>query len=119
MALDKLKYTYQDPAKISELNVDDVLNVSNTININGVTSSAQGTTGTQGIQGIQGFFDTSPIVYPTTSASVGFAVQGLIGQSGKLTEWRNSAGVALSAIDTVGNLTKGDGDQIVLASQIF
>jgi hypothetical protein len=32
MALDKLKYTYQDPSKVSQLNVDDVLNVTNTIN---------------------------------------------------------------------------------------
>jgi hypothetical protein len=76
MALDKLKYTYLDPLKVSELNVDDVLNVNNTINTNninisGVISSAQNT------QSLQNYFDTA------------------------------------------GNLIKGDGDQIVLASQIF
>jgi hypothetical protein len=78
----------------------------------------QGTQGTQGIQGIQGFFGTSPIVYPATTASVGFTVQGLTGQTGRLTEWKIGA-TTLSAIDTAGNITKGDGDQIVLASQIF
>jgi hypothetical protein len=74
--------------------------------------------GTQGIQGVQGSFGTSPIVYSTTSASVGFTVQGLTGQTGRLTEWKIGA-TTLSAIDTAGNITKGDGDQIVLASQIF
>jgi hypothetical protein len=83
----------------------------------------QGLTGGFGIQGIQGLqgtgLGTSQVVYPTTSASVGFAVQGLTGQTGRLIEWRNPTGTALSGIDSVGNLTKGDGDQIVLASQIF
>jgi len=86
-------------------------------------TGAQGLTGgfgTQGVQGLQGIgFGTSQVVYPTTSASVGFAVQGLTGQTGRLIEWRNPTGTALSGIDSVGNLTKGDGDQIVLASQIF
>jgi hypothetical protein len=41
MALDKLKYTYQDPAKVSELNVDDVLNVTNTINTTTINSKAE------------------------------------------------------------------------------
>jgi hypothetical protein len=74
--------------------------------------------GIQGIQGVQGFFGTSPVVYPTTTASVGLTVQGLTGQTGRLTEWKIGA-TTLSAIDTAGNITKGDGDQIVLASQIF
>jgi len=39
MALDKLKYTYLDPFKVSELNVDDVLNVTNTINTTTVNTS--------------------------------------------------------------------------------
>lgn len=84
-------------------------------------AGAQGLTGgfgIQGIQGVQGTFGTSPIVYPTTTASVGFTVQGLTGQTGRLTEWKIGA-TTLSAIDIAGNITKGDGDQIVLASQIF
>ena len=69
-------------------------------------AGAQGLTGgfgLQGIQGIQGFFGTSTIVYPTTTASVGFTVQGLTGQTGRLTEWKIGA-TTLSAIDTAGNI---------------
>jgi len=84
-------------------------------------AGAQGLTGgfgIQGVQGTQGSFSTSPIVYPTNTGSVGLTIQGLTGQTGRLTEWKIGA-TTLSGIDTVGNLTKGDGDQIVLASQIF
>jgi hypothetical protein len=82
------------------------------------TQGLTGGFGTQGIQGLQGPFGTSPIVYPTTTGSVGLTIQGLTGQTGRLTEWKIGA-TTLSAIDTAGNITKGDGDQIVLASQIF
>lgn len=83
------------------------------------TQGLTGGYGVQGIQGIQGSFGTSPIVYPTNSSSVGIAIQGLTGQTARLIEWRSPTGTPLNAIDTAGNMTKGDGDQIVLASQIF
>lgn len=75
--------------------------------------------GVQGIQGIQGSFGTSPIVFSAGPAAIGFAVQGLTGQTARLIEWRNPSGVALGGIDAAGNLTKGDGDQIILANQVF
>ena len=36
-----------------------------------------------------------------------------------MTQWWNSSGTVLSKIDSAGNFSKGDGDQIVLSSQIF
>jgi hypothetical protein len=45
--------------------------------------------------------------------------RGASGQTANLQEWQDSSGTLLSAIDKAGNLTKGDGDQLVLASQIF
>jgi len=122
---------WQSVGSVSVQGIQGTQGLQGTIGLQGFTGSAGGTGptgaqgltggfGTQGIQGLQGIgFGTSQIVYPTNTASVGFAVQGLSGQTGRLTEWRNSSGTPLSGIDTVGNLTKGDGDQIVLASQIF
>ena len=75
--------------------------------------------GIQGIQGVQGTFGTSPIVFSAGPDAVGFTIQGLTGQTARLIEWRSPTGSVLSGIDAAGNLTKGDGDQIVLASQIF
>jgi hypothetical protein len=46
-------------------------------------------------------------------------VKSFAAQTANLQEWQNSSGTILSAIDISGNLTKGDGDQLVLAGQIF
>jgi len=54
-----------------------------------------------------------------TTGTVGLVVKGAASQTANLQEWQNSSGTLLSAIDKAGNLTKGDGDQLVLASQIF
>jgi hypothetical protein len=82
MALDKLKYTYQDPAKVSQLNVDNVLNV-NTANVTTVNSIAA--------------------VISPTSSNVGLTVKGSISQAADLQQWQNSAGTVLSKIDSSGN----------------
>jgi hypothetical protein len=53
----------------------------------------------------------------TDSATV--RVLGAASQTANLQEWKNSSNTLLSAIDIAGNFTKGDGDQMILASQIF
>jgi hypothetical protein len=246
MALDKLKYTYQDPAKVSELNIDDVLNVTNTINTttvntstlnaNTVTTGGFSVTGTSALGAITAtgmnisgtmvaangtgstlrfnqftantlnnapvqiqsgtsaqlplfirasngstatitaatangttsvvytavasafvvgqtvtitgvvstgntgatagtgfnltnalitaasatsFTATAPANLTDTYTSDGTATIQLTTNLPDIQQWQNPAGTALSKIDAAGNFTKGDGDQIVLASQIF
>lgn len=54
-----------------------------------------------------------------TSTITGLVVKGVASQSADLQQWQNSSSTVLSAIDTAGNFTKGDGDQLLLAGQIF
>jgi len=54
-----------------------------------------------------------------TAARIGLMVQGAASQSADLMQWQNSSSTVLSAIDIAGNFTKGDGDQLLLAGQIF
>jgi hypothetical protein len=114
MALDKLKYTYQDPAKVSELNVDDVLNVTNTINTNTINNDTinANTINTNTI-------NSKVQIISSVSSSVSLTVKGAVSSAADLQQWQNSAGISLNSIDASGNMTKGDGDQIVLSSQIF
>jgi len=63
---------------------------------------------------------SSPITINTRTSSIkGLIVKGVASQTANLQEWQNSSNVVLSAIDTEGNFTKGDGDQFLLAGQIF
>ena len=55
---------------------------------------------------------TSATVVPITS-------RGFASQTANLQEWQDNSGTILSAVDKAGNLTKGDGDQLVLAGQIY
>ena len=66
-----------------------------------------------GVAGSYGLFTAG------ASAVTPITAKGASGQTANLTEWQNSAGTVLSVIDTAGNFTKGDGDQLVLAGQIF
>jgi hypothetical protein len=90
MALDKLKYTYQDPARVSELNVDNVLNVTNTIN-----------TGNINVTNINAKSET---ISPTSSI-VGLTIKGAISQTTDLQQWQNNSGTVLSKIDSLGNFS--------------
>lgn len=58
-------------------------------------------------------------ITPATAATIGLIVRGAASQTANLQEWQNSSSTVLSAIDPSGNFTKGDGDQLVLAGQIF
>jgi hypothetical protein len=63
---------------------------------------------------------SSPITINTRTSSIkGLIVKGVASQTANLQEWQNASNVVLSAIDTEGNFTKGDGDQFLLAGQIF
>jgi hypothetical protein len=53
------------------------------------------------------------------TTDIGIVVRGVAAQTANLQEWQNSSGTILSAVDKAGNLTKGDGDQLVLAGQIY
>jgi hypothetical protein len=81
------------------------------------------TAGLTDVAGNGAFLSTAPSgaisVNTRTSTIVGFIVKGVASQSANLQQWQNSAGTVLSAIDTEGNFTKGDGDQLLLAGQIF
>jgi len=62
---------------------------------------------------------SSVSIYTYNTARKGLVVRGLASQTSNLIEAQDSAGTPLSAIDPAGNFTKGDGDQLVLANQIF
>ena len=101
MALDKLKYTYQDPAKVSELNVDDVLNVTNTINTTTINSSSINVNNGIVVNSVSSKIETiSPI-----ASNVGLTIKGATAQTANLQEWQNSVGTAIAKIDNLGNLT--------------
>lgn len=79
-----------------------------------VVTSGVGVFGSQSnAPNAQLFVLANSLVYPT------FVAKAIASQTANLTEWQNSAGTVLSAIDTAGNFTKGDGAQLVLAGQIF
>jgi hypothetical protein len=86
MALDKLKYTYQDPAKVSELNVDNVLNV-NTTNATTVNSKAE-------------------VISPTAS-NVGLTLRSSDTPSTDLQQFRSSSNVLNSSINSAGQMSIG------------
>ena len=90
MALNKATYTYLDPLKVSELNVDDTLNVTNTINTTAVNTNSVNS--------------KSETISPIAS-NVGLTVKGAVLQSANLQEWQNSSGIAIAKIDSLGNLT--------------
>jgi hypothetical protein len=87
MALDKLKYTYQDPARVSELNVDDILNVTNTINTTTVNSKAE-------------------VISPTTS-NVGLTLKGASFPNYDLVQIQDSTSTLRGGINSAGNLYLG------------
>jgi len=62
---------------------------------------------------------SSMSVYTYNIARKGIVIKGLSGQTANLVEMQDYLGNPLSAVDPAGNFTKGDGDQLVLASQIF
>ena len=70
-----------------------------------------------------GFMNTGTLGYFNATTFNGavspIVIRGAASQTANLQQWQNSAGTVLSAIDTAGNFTKGDGDQLVLAGQIF
>lgn len=87
MALDKLKYTYQDPAKVSELNVDDVLNVTNTINTTTLNSKAE-------------------IISPTTS-NIGLILKGAALPNSDLMQLQDSTSILRGGINSAGHMYFG------------
>ena len=86
MALDKLKYTYQDPAKVSQLNVDEVLNV-NTANATTVNSKAE--------------------VISPTALNVGLTLRSSDTPSTDLQQFRSSSNVLNSSINSAGQMSIG------------
>jgi hypothetical protein len=58
-------------------------------------------------------------VWTTGTSTPGIIIRGVASQTANLQQWQNSSGTVLSAIDNAGNFTKGDGDQLVLAGQIY
>jgi hypothetical protein len=86
MALDKLKYTYQDPARVSQLNVDNVLNV-NTANVTTVNSKAQ-------------------IISPD-STNVGLTLISPALAISDLQQFRNSSNTITSGINAAGQMYFG------------
>jgi hypothetical protein len=92
------------------------LNASNQFNVNYGSIYASG--GVRGGSNNQiGFAGVS--AFATNAAYLALGIKGFGSQTANLTEWQNSAGTVLSAIDPAGNFTKGDGDQLLLAGQIF
>jgi len=92
------------------------LNASNQLNVNYGSIYAQGgirggSNNHIGLAGVSAF--------ASNAAYLALGVKGAASQTANLTEWQNSGGTVLSAIDPIGNFTKGDGDQMVLASQVF
>ena len=83
------------------------------------TAASFGST-TAGLTILTPNFDTSGMgIVIQNAAHKGLIVQGAASQTANLQEWQNNSGIILSAVDTAGNFTKGDGDQLVLAAQIF
>lgn len=54
-----------------------------------------------------------------STTNPGVVLRAGTAHTANMQQWQNSAGSALSAIDRFGNFTKGDGDQLVLAAQVF
>jgi hypothetical protein len=94
----------------------------------GTTLASINSAGTARLPIITDVAGTGSLIYMNASnveintrsvGNIGLIVSGVASQSANLQEWRNSASTVLSAIDTAGNFTKGDGDQLVLAGQVF
>ena len=66
-----------------------------------------------------GFYNAALSIRSFSTSTAGIVVQGRASQTGNLQEWQDSSGTILLAVDKTGNLTKGDGDQLVLAGQIY
>ena len=94
MALDKLKYTYQDPARVSQLTVDNVLNV-NTTNATTVNSKAQ-------------------IISPD-STNVGLTLRSPESTISDLQQFRNSSNTITSGVNAAGQMYIG-GTSVALQS---
>ena len=76
------------------------------------------TTGAQTVAGTV----SAPAQASVTARSAGtsgLVVQSAASQTASMQQWQNNSGTILSAVDTAGNFTKGDGDQLVLSAQIF
>jgi len=86
MALDKLKYTYQDPARVSELNVDGTLNV-NTTNATTVNSKAE-------------------IISPDAT-NVGLTLRSPALPASDLQQFRTSSNTVTSGINAAGQMYIG------------
>jgi len=50
-------------------------------------------------------YNASPVIYPTSTSSVGVTVKGLASQTGDLQEWQTSSGTVVSKIDSSGIAT--------------
>jgi hypothetical protein len=85
---------------------------SNAISYNNPTTAAQTVAGTISVPAQTSLISRS-------AGTVALSVRGASSQLSNLQEWKNSSGTTLSAVDSVGNFTKGDGDQLVLAFQVF
>ena len=94
MALDKLKYTYQDPARVSELNVDNILNV-NTTNATTVNSKAE-------------------VISPTTS-NIGLIIKSADIANSDLQQFKNSSNIITSGVNAAGQMYIG-GTSVALSS---
>jgi len=73
------------------------------------------------VAGTGGTVQISPTLSATanTSATTPVIVKAATSQTANLTEWQSPSGSVLSAIDSSGNFTKGDGAQLIIASQMF
>jgi hypothetical protein len=98
-----------------DYNATNTFTVGEIVTITGVNPAAYNLSSVVISQAAGTFFSVE-------NAATGTYVSGgtaTVEQIANLQEWQNGSGTLLSAIDKAGNLTKGDGDQLVLASQIF
>ena len=93
MALDKLKYTYQDPARVSELNVDGTLNVTNTIN----TATLNTTT----------VNSKAEVISPAIGTSIALTTKPNNQQTSDLIQNQNLLGTPVSGINAAGHMYFG------------
>jgi hypothetical protein len=101
MALDKLKYTYQDPAKVSELNVDDVLNVTNTINTTNINTTNVNS--------------KSQIISPVAS-SIGLTLKSATLPNSDLMQLQDNVGSIKFGINSAGNIYSGTGPTFAIGN---
>lgn len=101
--------TLQNSVGQAAINVDSAGVLRTRSSFAGSITMAAGATGEQ----------SSVSIYSYNSARKCLVLKGTTSQTANLQEWWDVNNTSLSAVDAAGNFNKGDGDQLVLANQIF